>query len=199
MTLRQPWRSATWTFAIVLTALAVVLGGCAGEAPMETADQTAAPREVPSYTIDQFLDVTAITGASVSPDKSKVLVSTDETGIFNAYAYPVDGSEPVQLTDSTTDAIFAVSYFPDDDRFLYTSMRSRGSRRQRATLAAVAVALLLGVGRELFNLWQSLTMPWMFFSMKDMVWNGVGIAIGLLLSRMDDGDPPEPPPPQGSG
>lgn len=121
MTLRKPWRNATWTFATVLTALAVVLGGCAGEAPMETAEQVAAPREVPRYTIDQFLDVTAITGASVSPDKSKVLVSTDETGIFNAYAVPVSGGEPEQLTRSAEQSIFALSWFPDGERFLYTA------------------------------------------------------------------------------
>ncbi len=71
------------------------------------------------YPIEDFLDTITITGGSFSPDGTKLLVSTDQSGIFNAFALPVDGSAPVQLTESTTDSIFAVSYFPDDERFIY--------------------------------------------------------------------------------
>ncbi len=76
-------------------------------------------RDVKQYTIEQFLDTVAINGASFSPDGSKILVSSDQTGIFNAFAIPVDGSAAVQLTHSTTDSIFAYSYFPSDERFIY--------------------------------------------------------------------------------
>ena len=81
----------------------------------------AQPRQVKQYTIDEFLGTTNYTGASFSPAGDKLLVSSNETGIYNAYAIPVDGDEPVQLTSSTGDAIFAVSYFPEDERFIYTS------------------------------------------------------------------------------
>ena len=76
-------------------------------------------REVPEYPIAAFMGTTNFFGASISPDKSKVLVSSNATGIYNAYAVPVDGGEPVALTDSTTDTIRAVGYFPADERFLY--------------------------------------------------------------------------------
>ena len=48
-------------------------------------------------------------------------MTNDEDGVFNAYRYPLDGSTPSQLTQSTTDTIFGISWFPEDDRILYTA------------------------------------------------------------------------------
>jgi protease II len=81
----------------------------------------AAPRPVRQYTIEQFLANTTYGGSSYSPDSRKILVSSNQTGIFNAFALPVDGGEPVQLTDSKVSAVQAIGYFPHDERFLYTS------------------------------------------------------------------------------
>ncbi len=92
---------------------------CGGTSPTETPEPT--PREVPKYSIGQFLDTTSYRGAGFSPDKTKLLVSGDQTGIFNAYAFPVDGGEPVALTESTAESIFALGYFANDERFLYTA------------------------------------------------------------------------------
>jgi len=76
---------------------------------------------VPEYTIEQFMASTRVLGSSFSPAGEKVLVSSDETGIFNAVAVPVDGSQPVRLTDSQGDAVRVAGYFPADERFLYLS------------------------------------------------------------------------------
>jgi hypothetical protein len=78
-------------------------------------------RDVPQYTIEEFMGSTEYLGASFSPDGSKLLVSHNGSEIFNAYALPIDGGEPIQLTWSTDNAIRAVSYFNDDERFLYTA------------------------------------------------------------------------------
>ena len=75
--------------------------------------------DVTQYSIEDFLDTTTIRGASFSPDGAKILVSSDESGIFNAYALPVDGSDAVQLTTSDDDAIYGYAYFPEDERFIY--------------------------------------------------------------------------------
>ena len=40
------------------------------------------------YTIDQFLANTAYGGASFSPDGRKILVSSNQTGVFNVFAHP---------------------------------------------------------------------------------------------------------------
>ncbi|HEX5715843.1 MAG TPA: S9 family peptidase [Thermoanaerobaculia bacterium] len=79
------------------------------------------PRQVRQYTIDQLLATTAYEGDSFSPDGRKILVSSNQTGVINAFAIPVDGGAPVQLTDSKVSAVRAVGWFPRDERFLYTS------------------------------------------------------------------------------
>jgi dipeptidyl aminopeptidase/acylaminoacyl peptidase len=102
-------------------ALAAVIAAtaCAGcRAVREPALETQA---VPRYTIEQILDTTAYAGASFSADGKSILVSSDKTGVYNAWSVPTDGGEPLALTESTTDAINVESYFPADDRFLYTS------------------------------------------------------------------------------
>ena len=76
-----------------------------------------APRQ---YTIDQFMAVVRVVGASFSPDEKRILFSSNESGIFNAYSVPAAGGNAAQLTRSTTDTTYAVSYFPKDERILYT-------------------------------------------------------------------------------
>jgi dipeptidyl aminopeptidase/acylaminoacyl peptidase len=116
------------TLAAVAAALLLALAGCSS--PEETAvevtvEHTPIPeepsREVPQYTIDDFMGTTDFRGASFSPDRSHVLVSSDQTGVYNAYALPVAGGDPVPLTTSTGDSIFAIAYFPADERILYQS------------------------------------------------------------------------------
>ena len=75
----------------------------------------------PRYDAKTFYETTSISGGSFSHDEERVLISTDATGVFNAYSQPFDGGPPLQLTDSESDSIFAMSWFPNDDRFLYTA------------------------------------------------------------------------------
>ncbi|MES2317417.1 MAG: S9 family peptidase [Pseudomonadota bacterium] len=72
------------------------------------------------YTIEQFMATTSLSGASFSKDEKHILISSNETGIFNAYAVPVEGGQPVALTRSTTDSTYGVEYFYGDDRILFT-------------------------------------------------------------------------------
>lgn len=86
---------------------------------------TCAPKEEPStpprqYTIEQFMDIVNIFGGSFSADEKTVLITSKETGVYNAYAVNIETGEQEQLTRSTEDAIFADSYFPEDDRIIYT-------------------------------------------------------------------------------
>ena len=90
----------------------VVLSAAVGVA------QTARPAK--QYTIQQFLDTTAISGASFSPDESRILFSSNKTGIWNLYTVPVTGGEWTPITRSTTESTYAVSFFPKDERILFT-------------------------------------------------------------------------------
>jgi dipeptidyl aminopeptidase/acylaminoacyl peptidase len=97
--------------------------------PAPAPQTTPAPRTalataaVPQYTIEQFLGTINFGGASFSPDAKKILVGSNQTGVYNAYAIPVAGGAPVPLTHSTTDNVRPVGYFPTDERFLYLADR----------------------------------------------------------------------------
>src|SRR5438270_36395 len=71
------------------------------------------------HTIDKFMATTRVGGASFSSDEKSILFHSNKTGIFNVYSMPVGGGEPKQLTNSTKESTYAVSWFPGDARFLY--------------------------------------------------------------------------------
>jgi dipeptidyl aminopeptidase/acylaminoacyl peptidase len=96
-------------------AVALIVAGTVGAAQ---APQAARPAK--QYTIEQFLETVSITGASFSPDESRILFSSNKTGIWNAYTVPAAGGDWTPVTTSTTDSTYAVSYFPTDERILFT-------------------------------------------------------------------------------
>jgi dipeptidyl aminopeptidase/acylaminoacyl peptidase len=102
-----------------LALLALLVGASA--MPAAQSPKAAVTRQVRQYTIEQFLANTAYAGTSYSPDSRKILVTSNQTGVFNAFAFPVDGGKPIQLTDSKLNAVQTLGYFPHDERFLYTS------------------------------------------------------------------------------
>ncbi len=79
------------------------------------------PRSVTSYTIEQFYDNKSIFGSSFSHDESKLLTTSNETGIYNVYEMRLADGTMEPLTSSTIESVFAISYFPGDDRILYSS------------------------------------------------------------------------------
>jgi dipeptidyl aminopeptidase/acylaminoacyl peptidase len=83
----------------------------------------AGSRPPKQYTIEQFLNTTSLSGASFSPDESRILFSSNKSGIWNGYTMPVSGGPWTQITNSTTDSTYAVSFFPHDDRILLTHDR----------------------------------------------------------------------------
>lgn len=88
----------------------------------------AAPKAVPQYPIADFLATTSMRDADFSPDGMKILVSSDKTGVFNAWAVPVKGGEPVQLTRSTSNATYGRAWYPKDERFIYTADQGGNER-----------------------------------------------------------------------
>jgi dipeptidyl aminopeptidase/acylaminoacyl peptidase len=92
--------------------LLVCLGAC------KTTETEAPPRQ---YTIEQFMDVKNIYSAGFSPDEKKLLLGSNETGIYNVFEMDIATGERRQLTNSTEESVFAASYFPNDDRIVYTS------------------------------------------------------------------------------
>src|SRR5437016_4573977 len=74
--------------------------------------------DITKYDARTFYETTTYFVASFSSDESSVLITSDASGVFNAYRQPVGGGTPTKLTDSRTNAIIGVDYFPHDDRIL---------------------------------------------------------------------------------
>jgi dipeptidyl aminopeptidase/acylaminoacyl peptidase len=87
------------------------------------ADYGCREKRAKRYTIDQFLNTVSIRGGSFSHQEDKLLFTSDESGVYNAYSLDIESGEHNMLTRSNENAIFALSYFPNDDRFLYLSDR----------------------------------------------------------------------------
>jgi len=80
----------------------------------------AAQKPVKEYTIEQFMHTTRLGGSSFSPDEKMILFHSNQTGIFNVYTIPTSGLALAELTNSTKESTYSLSYFPSDYRFLYT-------------------------------------------------------------------------------
>ncbi len=96
-----------------------LIGGCAS-APSAPAGSDKAARPSRQYEIEDFMDTTRIGGASFSADESAILVSSDETGIYNGYSITIASAQRSAVTRSTNDSTYSVSYFPKDNRVVFT-------------------------------------------------------------------------------
>ncbi len=93
----------------------------------DTADpapvEAVAPFE--TYSAEAFFQTTSFgladaSGFAWSSDGSKILAHSDASGVFNAITIAADGTQ-TQLTQSESDAHFAESFFPADDRVIVSA------------------------------------------------------------------------------
>jgi dipeptidyl aminopeptidase/acylaminoacyl peptidase len=106
--------------SLLAVAIGTIASASAQTTPAQTTGGDAAPRR---YTAEQFHQtrnyLVAGTGSDAfSHDGKALLVSSDESGTFNAYLLPLGGGAMTPLTSSTTDATYAVTAFPKDARVL---------------------------------------------------------------------------------
>lgn len=73
------------------------------------------------YTIEQLMAGDSIGGVSWSPDDSKLIFTSNRTGIANIYVMPATGGPATQLTNSAKETVNAIGYFPNDERILFSS------------------------------------------------------------------------------
>jgi dipeptidyl aminopeptidase/acylaminoacyl peptidase len=114
------------TTAILLATAALGLASCAA-----TSDQpqgTSSRSQLVRYSAREFYETTSYSLAgsprhAFAPDGRSLLISSDQSGVFNAYRLPISGGAPLPVTTSTDNATYAISYFPTDERALVTSDR----------------------------------------------------------------------------
>ena len=103
-------------FIVLIFTLALVFS-CKKEAKVD--QKVAILENLKSYTIEQMMDNEAMGGGSFSPDNSKLLVSSNKSGIYNMYTIPTEGGEYTPITASDSASVFGISYFPNDERMLF--------------------------------------------------------------------------------
>ena len=118
------FRRTGLTLAIVFS-LSLGLAACqrspepAADAGSDAASQAQVEvRPSRQYAIEEFIESTGVGGASFSADESRILFSSNKSGVWNAYSMPVGGGEWTAVTSSDTDNVYAEAFFPNDDRVL---------------------------------------------------------------------------------
>ena len=106
----NPYALGPYFPAVFLAVLLPLAVSCAPEAP-----------EIPSYDARAFYDTEQVFGASFSADETRILMTSDRTGVMNVYAQPIAGGASEALTSSDADANMGMAFFPGDDRVLFTA------------------------------------------------------------------------------
>ena len=99
-----------------LLAISIIFTSCKKE---NKEDKKSIADKLKSYTIEQIMNNESIFGGSFSPDNSKLLVTSNKSGIFNMYTVPTEGGDYEALTKSDSSSVFGISYFPNDERILF--------------------------------------------------------------------------------
>lgn len=79
------------------------------------------PRQVQSYSIEQFYANTRFGGGFFSNDEKRLLINSDESGIYNVYEINIADGTKRPLTTSANESFFAVDYVPGYNGFIYSS------------------------------------------------------------------------------
>src|SRR5436190_1968052 len=109
-------------------AAALLAATCVLPAAAIAAQPRAAQAQPVRYNARQFFETTSYgmaspTGIAFSRDGRNLLIHSDRSGVFNVYALPIAGGNPAQISQSTTNATFAPTYSPNDDRALYSAQQ----------------------------------------------------------------------------
>ncbi|GGD66121.1 S9 family peptidase [Lacimicrobium alkaliphilum] len=111
-------------FTRVLCVSALVLAlfsGCSqlssDSPPAPTPDRSS----VEQYSAEQFFETRNYRGNDINHRNDALLVASDESGVYNLYKVSLDGETWTPLTDSKSDPQFPISWFPEDDRVLFTA------------------------------------------------------------------------------
>ncbi len=73
------------------------------------------------YSIEQFYENTRRSGGAFSSDESKLLISSDKSGIFNLYEINISDGSQTAITNSEIESLFAIDYVPGNKDILYSA------------------------------------------------------------------------------
>lgn len=106
----------------------ITLGACQAEAPQTSTvkQEQIETKNVPTFSAQAFFETTTYilasgAGYAFGPETGDILMTSDESGVWNAYRANTETGTRTALTNSTTNPIRALSWFPNNERLLYTS------------------------------------------------------------------------------
>jgi dipeptidyl aminopeptidase/acylaminoacyl peptidase len=102
----------------ILASFSILFAGCNNNTS-EKKEETS--RNVTQYSIDQFYKSSEVFGGAISGDNKKMLVTSNENGIFNVYEIDIANGLKQALTSSAKESIFANSYVPGTTNIIYNS------------------------------------------------------------------------------
>lgn len=152
--------------------------------------------DVPKYTIEQFYANERIGGGTFSPDETKLLVSSNRTGIFNLFEISIEDSAKKQLTSSTVESFFAVDYVPGTSDLLYSADKGGNENNHLYLLSASGTSRDLTPGKEekvSFLRWSADKKSFFYDSNKrnprffDVYQMTVGTWVSKMIYRNDKG------------
>jgi dipeptidyl aminopeptidase/acylaminoacyl peptidase len=78
-------------------------------------------KEVKQYTIEQFYKSTEAFGGSFNSDDSKLLFTSNESGIYNVQEADLANGKTAAKTSSNKESFFGIGYVPGTNYFLYSA------------------------------------------------------------------------------
>ncbi len=88
-----------------------LLGSCANEEPTE----------VKTYAIDKFVKNISVFGDDISNDNRKILMTSNEPGIFNLFEIDIEDGSKKQITNSEKESFYGIGYVPNTEKILYSA------------------------------------------------------------------------------
>lgn len=85
------------------------------------ADKNDEGREVKTYSIEQFYKSVDSYNGGISSDDEELLITSNETGIYNVYKINLATGNREQLTQSTKESFFANGFVPGTRHFIYSA------------------------------------------------------------------------------
>lgn len=76
---------------------------------------------VKEYSIEQFFKNKQVSGGTFSQDENRLLVTSNETGIYNLFEINIADGTQRQITKSTVESCFAIDYVPGSNKILYSA------------------------------------------------------------------------------
>lgn len=127
------------------------------------------PKEITEYSIEQFYKNERIGGGSFSNDEDRLIVSSNQSGIFNVYEINIESGEKTQLTFSEKESLFGIDEVPNSDKIIYSADKGGNENSHIYLLDKQGNSLDLTPGENVktnFNRWSEDKKFMLYFSNK---------------------------------